>query len=301
MGRSSAGPSDENRKLRSALLSRTFDSQIFFGSSGEGGGGEGEEGEARGRRRNSGANGSDDDGRPLPLPPPAGGGKLGRVAEGAAWTPGGRRLIPGSRAFTSHLGSGMMAKKATSGEDDDGASTTSSHALLTASKSRAAAAAAATRAPPVWVPRLDPQSNTPAAITADARPPGSVSLAQLVRSGENGDPSSWDGQNHRQADVEIPPASKRAPRSQPPQPSIMDHTRSPFSGEEYEERRRPDRPTGGAVTGRAGEGGFDWWGGGTASDAGNEPAREGAVGGTRVSRPRPKVVSDTYKSSLVFG
>ncbi len=226
MGRSGTGPSEENRRLRSALLSRTFDSQIFFGGGGGGGGeGEGEDGGGphRGRCRGSGADVSED-GRPLPLPPPAGGGKLGRVAEGAAWTPGGRRLIPGSKAFVSHLGNGMVAKRAAAGDvgndGDDGASSTSDNAPLTTRKSRAAAAA---RAPPVWVPKMDPQSGTPAAIAADdARPPGSVSLAQLMGSssggGGDGDPGSRHRQSQRRADGGTSLASKHAPRAQPPLP-----------------------------------------------------------------------------------
>lgn len=311
MGRPGAGPSEENRRLRSAMLSRTFDSQIFFGGGG-GSGSKGEGGEGGGapggRRWGSGADGSED-GRPLPLPPPAGGGRLGREAEGAAWTPGGRRLIPGSTAFVSHLGSGMVAKRAAAGDvgDDghDGASSTSSNTPLTVRKSRAAAV----RTPPVWVPRLDPQSGTtPAAIAADnTRPPGSVSLAQLMGSsgggGGDGDPGSRQSQSQRRADGGISLATKHAPRAQPPLPPrhAVDHTRRPASGKGHEEERRSDRSAGSADTERAGGGGFDWWGGGSASEAGKEPAREGAVGEARVMRPRPKTVSDTYKSSLVFG
>lgn len=80
----SSGPSEQNRKLRAAHLSRTFNSQIFFGR----------EEETRQPRhqtvRRSGGGGK--------LPPPAGGGRAGRLAEGAAWTPGGRRHVPGSKA-----------------------------------------------------------------------------------------------------------------------------------------------------------------------------------------------------------
>jgi len=294
MGRSGTGPSEENRRLRSALLSRTFDSQIVFGGGGSKGEGEEGVGAPGAHRRGSGADGSED-GRPLPLPlpPPAGGGKTGRMAEGAAWTPGGRRLIPGSQAFVSHLGSGMVAKRAAAGDvgndGEDGASSTNSDALLTARKLRVAAAA---RAPPVWVPRLDPQSSTPAAIAADnTRPPGSVSLAQLMGGGGGGgDPGSR--------------RCKYAPQAQPPLPPrpAVCHARSTTSGEGYEEERRSECPPSRADTERAGRV-FDWWGGGSASDAGEELAREGSasVGGARVSRPRPKTVSDTYKSSLVFG
>lgn len=79
----SAGPSLENQKLRSALLSRTFDSQISFGSSAP------REGHGSQSMLTGGSGGN--------LPPPAGGGRAARVAEGAAWTPGGRRHVLGSK------------------------------------------------------------------------------------------------------------------------------------------------------------------------------------------------------------
>ncbi|CAM9464736.1 unnamed protein product, partial [Hapterophycus canaliculatus] len=219
-GRSSVGPSDENRMLRSALLSRTFDSQICFG------GREGEN-EAPGRFQRAGA--TEDDHERAP-PPPAGGGRVGRVAEGAAWTPGGRRLIPGSTAFTSHLGSGMMAKTLESGVED-GANGESLGPRFSVTNSRALEASAV-REPPVWIPKLDPKRRRPAAAAAVANdgsggshewdssrqatrgklardrkcgvtfrpaschPSGVVSLAKLMGSREELDPGQGMDQSH---------------------------------------------------------------------------------------------------------
>lgn len=290
-GRSGVGPSDENRVLRSALLSRTFDSQIFFGSS------EGEE-EALGRYQRSGAPGTDD-GRPPP--PPAGGGRVGRVAEGAAWTPGGRRLIPGSKAFISHLGSGMMARKDASAEEDDeeARSTTSSNSmLLSARKSRARAAA---RAPPVWIPKPDPKSSMPVAVAADTcgdvavnggRLSGSISLAQLMDGG--GDSHSGHGRDQHK------PSGGISPHGQHPAPSpstpTVDRNGNIKTREKNDNGRCSGQPPVHVVTKK--ERAFDWWGGAGVSDT--DTGRERAVGSS-VSKPRPKSVSDTYKSSLVFG
>lgn len=292
-GRSSVGPSDENRMLRSAVLSRTFDSQIFFGSV------EGEE-EVLRRFQRPAAPGNDDDGRPPP--PPAGGGRVGRVAEGAAWTPGGRRLIPGSKAFVSHLGSGMMAKKDACVEDDDEASSTNSSntnsMLLSARKSRARAAA---RAPPVWIPKPDPKSSMPVAVAADTsgkavvndtRLSGSISLAQLMDSGR--DSHSRHGRDQHTADGRISPDGKH--RAPSPSTPAVERNLSANTNEKRDEGRYSDQPSVYAVTEKARA--FDWWGGAGVSDTDAE--RERVVRGSGFT-PRPKTVSDTYKSSLVFG
>lgn len=289
--RSNVGPSDENRMLRSAQLSRTFDSQIFFGSS-EG------EAEALERFQKPGAPGTDD--RKPPPPPPAGGGRVGRVAEGAAWTPGGRRLIPGSKAFVSHLGTGMMAKKDAFADDDGEASSTSSSStmLLSARKTRARAAA---RAPPVWIPKLDPKSSVPAAFAADASGnvavndttlPGATTLAQLMDSG--GDSHYGHGRDQHMADGGIFPDGKH--RAPSPSTPTVDRNRKPNMSERHVEGRYLGQSSVYAATKE--ERAFDWWGGAGVSDT--DTAR-GRVVASSVFKPRPKTVSDTYKSSLVFG
>lgn len=286
-GRSSVGPSDENRILRSALLSRTFESQILFGS----GGGEDEALERFGR---PGARTTHNE-RP---PPAAGGGRMGRVAEGAAWTPGGRRLIPGSKAFVSHLRSGMMARKDASAENDEEASSTSSGSfvLLSAKKSRELAAA---RAPPVWIPKPDPRSSTPIAVATDTsgkvaasdrRVSGSISLAQLMDSG--GDSSSGHGHVRHTKGGEISSNGHRTA----PSPSTPDRNHNTETSEKNGQGRCMDQPSVYAAAEK--EPAFDWWGGAGVSDT--DTGRERAVG-RPIFRPRPKSVSDTYKSSLVFG
>lgn len=83
---SSTGPSEQNRKLRAARLSRTFDSQIILGREGATMDYRSQKTPPRGDRK---------------LPPPAEGGRAGRLAAGAAWTPRGRRQVPDSKASFS--------------------------------------------------------------------------------------------------------------------------------------------------------------------------------------------------------
>lgn len=302
-GRSSVGPSDENRMLRSAQLSKTFDSQIFFGDNSSEGGEE-----ALGRYQRPGAPGTTGDGRPPPPPPPpAGGGRLGRVAEGAAWTPGGRRLIPGSKAFVSHLGSGMMARKDARVEDDGEASSTRSSSstttVLPSAKAKVFRARPAARAPPVWIPEPDPKSSMPAAVAADTSGDpgvndrrllsGSLSLAQFMDSG--GDSHSGHGVGRLKTDGGVSPDGKHMPAPSPSTPTV-DRNRNTKTSDKHDEGRFSGQPSVCAVTKK--ERAFDWWGGGGVSDA--DTGRDRVVRGS-VSNPRPKTVSDTYKSSLVFG
>lgn len=312
-GRSNVGPSEENRQLRSAQLSRTFDSQILFGSI------EGDKALGRYQHREIAAERDNE----RPPPAAAGGGRVGRIAEGAAWTPGGRRLVPGSKAFVSHLDNGMMAKKTTTVEDDGAGSTASGNLLFSARKSRAAAA---TREPPIWIPKPDPKSARPVPVAADgggrayhvshkqqvgtarvggssgvvagARSPfGPVSLGQLMSGGE--EPNSGQGKNPHHTNGRGLPVSRFAAPS-PTSTATGEHDHNPISGKEYEDERYPERPSMCAVIERGGGGTFDWWGGASASDAGNKFGGEG-VGGGRAFNTRPYTVSDTYKSSLVFG
>lgn len=328
-GRSSVGPSEENRQLRSAQLSRTFDSQILFGSN------QGEE-EVLGCYQRPGIAAETDNGRPPPPPPPpAGGGRVGRMAEGAAWLPGGRRLVPGSKAFVSHLDNGMMAKKFATVEDNDGASSTTSGSItFSARKSRAAAAA---RELPVWIPKPDPKSTRPVAAAAAAAADGGgrgygsarqrmgrvkegdksgfdvaarnafgpVSLGQLMSGGEEPTPGGQTEITQHHKDGKGFPISRfAAPSPTSTATNTAGRDRNLASGKDYDDERYPAQPSVCAVNERGGGGAFDWWGGASASDAGNEFAGDGAVGrvgGGRAFKTRPKTVSDTYKSSLVFG
>ncbi|CAM9380713.1 unnamed protein product, partial [Ectocarpus sp. 12 AP-2014] len=309
-GRSSIGPSDQNRLLRSAVLSRTFDSQILFGSTNE------EDHDSIGRFQRPGAAEGDDAGKPPP--PPAGGGRVGRVAEGAAWTPGGRRLIPGSKAFASHLSSGMLTKNEP-GAEDDYRTNNASKELVSARKSRAAAAA---RKPPVWVPKPDPKSSRPVAagnchlsaqkcgkVANDGRgalagaagksPYDSISLAQLMSRNKKTNPGQ--GKKDCRADGSVSSDSGHATAST--RTAVESH-QSSILGEEHQERRISERPSARGIIGRGGGGAFDWWGGASALDTGSESARDrkrGMVGGSRNFIPQPQTVSDTYKSSLILG
>lgn len=310
-GRSGVRPSDQNRLLRSAVLSRTFDSQILFGSNNEG------DDDSIGRFQRPGA--AEGDGAGKPPPPPAGGGRVGRVAEGAAWTPGGRRLIPGSKAFVSHLGSGMLTKNEPSAEDDYRANNASKE-LVSARKSRSAAAA---RKPPVWVPKPDPKSARPVAAGSDhlsaqkcgkagndgrgaiagaegRSPYDSTSLAQLMIS--NNKTNAGQGKKSCRVDGSVSSDSERAAASAR---TAVERNHSRIPGEEHQEKHVSERRPSAREMNRTGGGGaFDWWGGASALDTGNESARgrkTGMVGGGRNFIPQPQTVSDTYKSSLILG
>lgn len=316
-GRSSVGPSDENRMLRSALLSRTFDSQIFFGGS-EGGN------EALRRFQRPGAIEGDVDAAP---PPPAGGGRVGRMAEGAAWTPGGRRLISGSTAFTSHLGSGMMAKTHENAEEDGGNG--ENLGVRFTARDSGTPEASAEREPPVWIPKLDPKSSRPvtAAVCGDGsggsrwwhpsrqagggklapdrkrgvkicssgcNTSGGVSLAKFMSSREK----VYPGQGMDESHIDNGVNGSRERRV------AVGHDRGSLPGERHVQGRTFERPAVSTII-RSGERGkFDWWGGASALDPGNESAREPRgwrTKGGRAFEDRPATVSDTYKSSLVFG
>lgn len=317
-GRSGIGPSEENRVLRFALLSRTFDSQIFFGGSEE-------EDEALRRCRRPGATKGDAERAP---PPPAGGGRIGRVAEGAAWTPGGRRLIPGSTAFTSHLGSGMMAK--TLGNvSEGGANGESIGRRFLAGSSRAPEASVA-REPPVWIPKLDPKTSRPVAVavggdgsgesrghhsprqlargkiahdreravkirSAGCNQSGVVSLAKLMSSSEA--VAREQGTNQDESDNGFPVSRRKA--------VAVGRDRTCLLEDEHEEGRISEIPAV-CMNNRSEEREiFDWWGGASALDRGNVVPARGPRGwraeGGRAFEGRPTTVSDTYKSSLVFG
>lgn len=259
--------------------------------------------------------------------PPAGSGRVGRVAEGAAWIPGGRRLIPGSKAFTSHMNNGMRVTRDkagrlieqgwrprnSSGIDNHEAVVGLEGDRLGSALARRSQAAAETRQAPVWIPQ-DLRSNRTAAAEMgnhDARerrgstsPFEPVSLAQLAgtdlkreaRGGQDDDRRVLgDAATSLRRDGSVPPTVAEAPTyrincattDQPVRHEFEEERSSVCSGHEMAGR---------AVDGRGGHGGqFDWWGGSVPFTG---RARIGGAGG---GSSRSKNVSDTYKSSLIFG
>ena len=156
-GRLKPGPSESSRKLRAEHLARTFNSQITFGV----------EQDTREVQRPS-RNGKSEGVIPLAedgIPLAAGGGRSRRVAEGAAWTSGGRRLVPDSKVFMSHLGVGMRVARdeacrlvdcsspfSGTRPGDPSVAPLDGDTRRWTSAERKACAAAASRELPVWMP-----------------------------------------------------------------------------------------------------------------------------------------------------
>ena len=338
--RSCSRPSEENRKLRGAILSRTFDSQISFGTEGDG-----EVTHDRGP-----IDGVEiDDGSPRP----AGGGRGARIAEGAAWTPGGRRLIPGSKAFVSHLGNGMRVTRGKGGgsisdrwsptalennttADGDGREV--SGLLVKGRKGHSAnfeeecRATAAAREPPIWIPQKPRKSahfnvdggggggggrgylsadagleSKHGGLKALARGSSDhhVSLAQLVEGAPllNGDHAArWKDKDVARSDyAELPSAGLARPAGR--KSGVSFEQEDEFSREKREGERFPKRGFEQAGRVRA-RGAFDWWGGGgvggVLGDDGTVGGREGA-GIRGTVMMQPRSVSDTYKSNMILG
>lgn len=338
--RSCSRPSEENRKLRGAILSRTFDSQISFGAEGDG---------AVIHDRETVDAAEIDDGAPRP----AGGGKGARIAEGAAWTPGGRRLIPGSQAFVSHLGNGMrVTRGADGGSVSDRWSPASFENITTAAGGGRAVlglakgrkghsvsfeeecrAAAAAREPPIWIPQKPQKSahftaggygggggggaghgylsagagmeSKHGGLKAPARSSSDhhVSLAQLVEGSPlfNSDIAAhWQKKDDVRSDYAEPPSTGPA-RPAGRKNAVSFEREDEFSREKREGERFPKRGFEQSARVRA-RGAFDWWGGG-----GGVLGENDAVGGEEgagirgTAMMQPRSVSDTYKSNLIFG
>lgn len=303
-GYSGSGPSKENRRLRATLLSKMFDSQIYFGKT-----------ESAPEQRV----GSEYTNRR-----PAGGGRVGRMAEGAAWTPGGRRLIAGSKAFVSHLGHGMRVTRDEAGRriekpsppgntstDDRGALPSEGTAKTREASENRSRAAAASRETPVWIPQQWAEGRTAAGCgrrAAASACPGrtpfhSVSLAQLC-----GD-AGFDARGETaDANKGVPSAGTTscAEATQPAVKPTGGYIRDELSSEDCDGERSSERSLARSSDGRVkgNKAAFDWWGGGNMSEneGGTRSEGTGRVDRGRGVMPRSKhVVSDTYKSSLVFG
>lgn len=336
VGRSSCSrPSEESRKLRGAILSRTFDSQISFGTEGDG-----EVTNDRGP-----IDGAEiDDGAPRP----AGGGRGARIAEGAAWTPGGRRLIPGSKAFVSHLGNGMRVAQGEDGgssisdrwspaafenktiTDGDGREVSGlvkgrkGHSVNFEEECRATAVE---REPPIWIPQKPRKSAhfavdgggggghgylsadtgmEPKHVGLKAPARGSsdrhVSLAQLVEGAPllNGDHvAHWKDKDDARSDyAELPSAGLAPPAGK--KSGVSFEQDDEFSREKREGERFPKRDfeQSGRVRAR---GAFDWWGGGGVLGENDNVGGRGGAGIRGTAMMQPRSVSDTYKSNLIFG
>lgn len=261
---------------------------------------------------------------------PAGGGRGGRMAEGAAWIPGGRRIIPNSVALMSHLSNGLRVTRDEAEEkrieqgrrprDNSAIDNHNNTAVglslegyrLNSALARKSQAAADARRDPVWVPQHPTTSNhTPATILGNhdvrggqgsSSPFDSVSLAQvagtvLKRDARGGQEDSrrvpGDAVASLRRDDSVPPAAE----------ATMYRKKLHTTGQSTGRREREDEissvcsshgTAGRAVKGRGRD--FDWWGGGGVPITGR--VRMGGVGG---GSSRSKNVSDTYKSSLVFG
>lgn len=315
--RSGTGPSKENRRLRNALLSRTFDSQIAFGR------------EEETLRDFPSSTVAESDHGSLQ---PAGSARVGRVAEGAAWTSGGRRLILGASAFTSHLGNGLRVTRDEAGriierpsppcgngtaDDDLVRLLPEGDNRRSAALARKSKAAAAAREPPVWIPPqglrgkrmggggriyTSTDRGTGPTIGPDKSPSHPVSLAQVA----GGDTVDVKHGGEQRKEDRVPhddgmstPSICAAP---PTTSTTAACNRNEFSGEEFQEERSAERSSVCSSHGRVHAAEFDWWGGGT-MESRVTPGREGMgrIDGGRGVTARANTVSDTYKSSLVFG
>lgn len=233
--------------------------------------------------------------------PAAGGGRVGRPAESAAWMPGGRRHVPGSKAFLSHFGHGLKVTRDEAGRPYDQASpeghrNETVHPLI--GKERGPARRRHVRPPtrealtltdvpdPSRAPTGPPQESRGCLLMHRRSPFDSASLLQVARDEgldeRYGDDAGGVDRQHpagasaKSVDAEVYDASGLHPNN--------------FDGETGSsgqvERTRGQVSSTPPV---------EMEGGTTLTEEGSRS------GGSQYSVARSKYVSDTYKSSLVFG
>lgn len=237
------------------------------------------------------------------------------MAEGAAWTPGGRRSVPGSRVFMSHLGNGMTVSRDEADRLIDQKSLLSEKTVgdsvgapldgdtrrwLNADKK--SRAAAASREPPVWIPKqgrksvkIASLSDTLANAGNDAHPSDSLCLTKFASNDAKIDASCSDTNesNGNMSDQQGSP-TKRTPS--PMKRASEDYARRALPCEEEWSPRTSSTCIRTAKAERVGV--PDRWDDGHISGSGDPTHQDWRQ---RVA-PQPRhPPSDTYRSSLVFG
>lgn len=263
----------DSNKLRAAHLARTFDTQIIFGEATD-------DRETRRQRRAQSAIPLDDGKTPLA----AGGGRRRPTADGAAWTSGGRRIIPGSMVFMSHLDKGMMVadrlldQKSPLGDSIVAPLDGNTRRWLNADKK--SQAAAASREPPVWIPKQRRKSvkisSLSDTLANDVDRSDPISLTKVTSNDVESSGNRLDQQGS--SAQQVPSSMKRESDDDTPRPQPCEEE---WSTAKAEREGVPDRRDGGYLSGS---------GDPTQQDLRHQVA------------PRPRhPPSDTYRSSLVFG
>lgn len=261
-------------KLRAAHLARTFDTQIIFGQAVD-------DRETRRYRRAQSAIPLDDGKTPLA----AGGGRRRPMADGAAWTSGGRRIIPGSMVFMSHLDNGMAVADRLIDQksplSDGVIAPLDGDTRRWLNAERKSQAAAASREPPVWIPKegrktvkITSLSDT---LANEADPSDPLSLTKDIPNDVKSSGNMLDQQGS--SVPRAPSPMKRESEDYTPRPHLCEEDWSTIKAER--------------------EGVRDQAGGVHLSGSGDDSIQKGWH---QQVAPRPRdPPSDTYRSSLVFG